>query len=130
MQGYSNQKAFIIAQTPMNHTANDFWKMILDYKVSGIVTCSEDFEEKVNQLLILYVVEYDCTLLQKWLLYESCEIGQFIVKVTIESESSEVIIRHISICDIEVVYFFMLISELVFHHSVPLHLLLIFTVID
>ena len=102
MQGYSNQKAFIIAQTPMNHTANDFWKMILDYKVSGIVTCSEDFEEEVNQLLILYVVEYDCTLLQKWLLYESCEIGHFIVNVTTESESSEMIRRHISISDIEV----------------------------
>ncbi len=42
------------------------------------------------------------TLLQEWLLYESCEIGQFIVKVTIESESSEVIRRHISISDVEV----------------------------
>ena len=89
----------------MRSTANDFWKVILDYKVSGIVTCSEDFEEEVSQLLILYVVEYDCTQLQKWLLYESCEIGQFIVKVTIESESSEVIRRHISISDIEVGYF-------------------------
>ena len=53
LQGYSNHKAFIIAQTPMRSTANDFWKMILDYKVSGIVTCSEDFEEEVSSLIIL-----------------------------------------------------------------------------
>ena len=52
-QGYRSHKAFIIAQTPMNHTANDFWKMILDYKVSGIVTCSEDFEEEVSQFYII-----------------------------------------------------------------------------
>ena len=40
------------------------------------------------------------------------------MKVTIESESSEVIRRHISISDIEVGYLRMLICELLFHHSV------------
>ena len=68
--------------------------------------------------------------MQEWLLYESCEIGQFIVKVTIEFESSKAIRRHISISDIEVGYFSMLIRELLFHCSVPLHLLLFSTVID
>ena len=53
LQGYSSHKAFIIAQTPMRSTANDFWKMILDYKVSGIVACSEDFEEEVSFSLII-----------------------------------------------------------------------------
>ena len=57
LQGYSSQKAFIIAQTPMNHSANDFWKMILDYKASGIITCSEDFEEEVSSLIIVDVIE-------------------------------------------------------------------------
>ena len=57
LQGYSSHKAFIIAQTPMRSTANDFWKMIPDYKVSGIVTCSEDFEEEVRFYIIIYVIE-------------------------------------------------------------------------
>ena len=91
-----------MAQTPMRSTAIDYWKMVTDYNVSGIVTCSEDFEEEVSQLLNNNMLLNHGTLLQEWLLYESCEIGQFIVKVTIESESSEVIRRHISISDIEV----------------------------
>ena len=56
LQGYSSHKAYVIAQTPMRSTANDFWKMILDYKVSGIVTCSEDFEEEVSSLIIIDVI--------------------------------------------------------------------------
>ncbi len=73
------------------------------------------------------------TLLQEWLLYESCEIGQFLVNVTIESESSEVIRRHISISDVEVGELFMFLRELhiIFfsHRSVSLHLLFS-TIID
>ena len=42
-----------MAQTPMRSTAIDYWKMVTDYNVSGIVTCSEDFEEEVSQLLII-----------------------------------------------------------------------------
>ena len=41
----------------MSSTANDFWKMILDYKVSGIVTCSETFEEEVSSSITIYVIE-------------------------------------------------------------------------
>ena len=37
----------------MRSTANDYWKMVTDYNVSGIVTCSEDFEEEVSHLLII-----------------------------------------------------------------------------
>lgn len=36
-QGYRENKTFIIAQSPMEHTARDFWKMIVDYKVPAIV---------------------------------------------------------------------------------------------
>ena len=37
MQGYHEKRAFIIAQSPMENTVRDFWKMIVDYKVSAIV---------------------------------------------------------------------------------------------
>ncbi|XP_019850659.1 PREDICTED: receptor-type tyrosine-protein phosphatase kappa-like isoform X1 [Amphimedon queenslandica] len=41
--GYHDKKAFIIAQSPMENTARDFWKMIVDYKVSAIVMlCGEE----------------------------------------------------------------------------------------
>ena len=42
LQGYSNRRAFIIAQTPMRNTAIDFWKMIIDYSIPGVITCSEE----------------------------------------------------------------------------------------
>uniref|UniRef100_A0A1X7TQ11 Protein-tyrosine-phosphatase n=1 Tax=Amphimedon queenslandica TaxID=400682 RepID=A0A1X7TQ11_AMPQE len=42
-QGYREKRAFIIAQSPMENTVRDFWKMILDYKVSAIVMlCGEE----------------------------------------------------------------------------------------
>ena len=37
----------------MRSTTIDYWKMVTDYNVSGIVTCSGDFEEEVSQLLII-----------------------------------------------------------------------------
>ena len=40
-QGYCEKKAFIIAQSPMKNTTRDFWKMVMDYKVSGIVMLCE-----------------------------------------------------------------------------------------
>uniref|UniRef100_A0A1X7TAG7 Protein-tyrosine-phosphatase n=1 Tax=Amphimedon queenslandica TaxID=400682 RepID=A0A1X7TAG7_AMPQE len=41
--GYREKRAFIIAQSPMENTVRDFWKMIVDYKVSAIVMlCGEE----------------------------------------------------------------------------------------
>ena len=40
-QGCCEKKAFIIAQSPMKNTTRDFWKMVMDYKVSGIVMLCE-----------------------------------------------------------------------------------------
>ena len=40
-QGYCEKKAFIIAQSPMENTTTDFWKMIMDYKVPAIVMLCE-----------------------------------------------------------------------------------------
>ena len=37
MQGYKQQSAFIIAQSPMQSTVRDFWKMIHDRKCGVII---------------------------------------------------------------------------------------------
>ena len=40
IQGYKQQKAFIIAQGPMDTTTRDFWKMVYDRKCGAIVMLS------------------------------------------------------------------------------------------
>ena len=40
VQGYKQQKAFIIAQGPMESTCRDFWKMIYDRQCGAIVMLS------------------------------------------------------------------------------------------
>ena len=35
------RRAFVIAQSPMENTTRDYWKMIMDYKVSAIVMLCE-----------------------------------------------------------------------------------------
>ena len=37
IQGYKQQRAFIIAQSPMQSTVRDFWKMIHDWQCGVIV---------------------------------------------------------------------------------------------
>ena len=37
LQGYKQQRAFIIAQNPMESTARDFWKVVHDRKCGVIV---------------------------------------------------------------------------------------------
>ncbi|XP_023810039.1 receptor-type tyrosine-protein phosphatase C isoform X4 [Oryzias latipes] len=41
MDGYWDQNAFIVAQTPLPDTVNDFWQMIYQQKVPNIVMLSE-----------------------------------------------------------------------------------------
>ena len=49
MQGYKNDKAWIVAQNPMKSTVNDFWKMVVDEQVPAIVMlCSPDEEQRVS----------------------------------------------------------------------------------
>ena len=43
-QGYKQQRAFIIAQSPMESTARDFWKMVIDRKC-GVIVMLCDFVE-------------------------------------------------------------------------------------
>ena len=59
MQGYREKKAFIIAQSPMENTVRDFWKMIVDYKVSAIVMlCGLKESGKVN-CCIVHIVDIE-----------------------------------------------------------------------
>ena len=53
LQGYKQQRAFIIAQSPMESTARDFWKMIYDRKCGVIVMLCDLVEDgEVKQLAI------------------------------------------------------------------------------
>ena len=45
IQGYKQQRAFIIAQGPMQSTVRDFWKMVYDRKCGVIVMLSDLVEE-------------------------------------------------------------------------------------
>ena len=45
LQGYKQQRAFIIAQSPMESTARDFWKMIYDRKCGVIVMLCDLMED-------------------------------------------------------------------------------------
>ena len=44
-QGYKQQRAFIIAQSPMESTARDFWKMVYDRKCGVIVMLCDLVED-------------------------------------------------------------------------------------
>ena len=44
-QGYKRKRAFIIAQSPMENTVRDFWKMVTDNKVPAIVMLLDATEE-------------------------------------------------------------------------------------
>ena len=53
MQGYKQQRAFIIAQSPMESTARDFWKMVHDRKCGVIVMLCDLVEDgQVQQLYV------------------------------------------------------------------------------
>ena len=41
LQGYKQQRAFIITQGPMKSTCRDFWKMVCDRKCGVIVMLSD-----------------------------------------------------------------------------------------
>ena len=44
-QGYKSKRAFIIAQSPMENTVRDFWKMVTYNKVPAIVMLLDAPEE-------------------------------------------------------------------------------------
>ena len=44
MQGYKHQKAYIIAEGPMESTARNMWKVVYDRKCGAIVMLSDLME--------------------------------------------------------------------------------------
>ena len=60
IKGYKQDKAFIVAQSPMKNTIRDFWKMIHDRQCASVVMLCETIEDgRVSyniHLLMLNVV--------------------------------------------------------------------------
>ena len=55
IQGYKQQRAFIIAQSPMQSTVRDFWKMVYDRKCGVIVMLSALVEAgKVHMYMYIH----------------------------------------------------------------------------
>ena len=53
VQGYKQQKAFIIAQGPMESTCRDFWKIVHDQQCGAIVMLSRLSEDgKVGEVCL------------------------------------------------------------------------------
>ena len=53
-QGYKHQKAYIIAEGPMESTARNMWKMVYDRKCGAIVMLSQLIENgNVRQALCI-----------------------------------------------------------------------------
>ena len=45
MQGYKQKRAFIVAESPMQSTVRNFWKMIYEHDCAVVVMTSSLFEE-------------------------------------------------------------------------------------
>ena len=72
-QGYKQQRAFIIAQGPMQSTARDFWKMIHDRKCGVVVMLSDLVEAgKVGRSALAVVACSDVSLCASLPLQEVC----------------------------------------------------------
>ncbi len=57
VQGYKQQKAYIIAEGPMESTARNMWKMVYNRKCGAIVMLSDLIENGNVRLLFLNVVQ-------------------------------------------------------------------------
>ena len=51
VQGYKQQRAFIITQGPLRLTTRDFWKVVFSRKCSVIVMLSDLVEEEQVEVL-------------------------------------------------------------------------------
>ena len=54
-QGYKQDKAFIVAQSPMQNTMRDFWKMMVDRQCACVVMLCELEEGGQVSLNIVHV---------------------------------------------------------------------------
>ena len=55
VQGYKQQRAFIIAQSPMESTARDFWKMVHDRKCGVVVMLCDLVENGEVNICVCFV---------------------------------------------------------------------------
>jgi hypothetical protein len=47
-QGYYQENNFLITQWPMQHTVNDIWRLIYDYKITSLVVLNEQKFSRVS----------------------------------------------------------------------------------
>ncbi|CAI8024471.1 Receptor-type tyrosine-protein phosphatase alpha [Geodia barretti] len=85
VHGYKQQRAFIIAQSPMQSTARDFWKMVYDRKC-GVLVMLCDLVETGKE-----------TCYQYWPSSGSITVGEFTVDLIQEERLSGFTLRNLSI---------------------------------
>ena len=107
-QGYKQQRAFIIAQGPMQSTARDFWKMIHDRKCGVVVMLSDLVEAgKVGRSALAVVACSDVSLCASLSLQEVCyqywpssgivNIGEYTIDLLGEEKMEGFVLRTLSV---------------------------------
>ena len=62
VQGYKHKKAFIVAQSPMESTAKDFWKMIVERECTAVVMLCGFEEDGQVSMSNIPLLSYSVTL--------------------------------------------------------------------
>ena len=88
-QGYKQRNAYIVTQGPLKNTAEDFWRMIMEFKSRSIVQLCSSIEEGEEKCYMYWPTKEG----------EPVEYGR--IKVTLQSEvpSGDYIIRKLHICN-------------------------------
>ena len=107
-QGYKQQRAFIIAQGPMQSTARDFWEMIHDWKCGVVVMLSDLVEAgEVGRSALAVVACSDVSLGASLPLQEVCyqywptsgivNIGEYRIDLLGEEKMKGFVLRTLSV---------------------------------
>eukprot|EP00057_Strongylocentrotus_purpuratus_P031007 XP_783327.2 PREDICTED: receptor-type tyrosine-protein phosphatase F [Strongylocentrotus purpuratus] len=80
LDGFNRRDMYIATQMPLQHTVEDFWRMIYDYNSNVIVMLNE-----INR--------NDQTCSQYWPAGDEALIGPFVIDVSAEEREGDVIIR-------------------------------------
>jgi len=110
MKGYKQDKAFIVAQSPMENTIRDFWKMIHDRQCASIVMLCEVMEDgKVsfsaymcNYMLLLNYLQEVCA--PYWPESGAFTYGDMTVTNVNTSEAKEFTTRVFKVTDKKVIH--------------------------
>ena len=87
LQGYKHQRAFIIAQGPLQSTVRNFWKMIYDRK-SAVIVMLSDLVERGKEASSQY-----------WPSSGTYQYGEYTVELMGEEPLEGFIIRDLSVTD-------------------------------